>query len=466
MPNNFPDWTGTWSDIKGFIGKTPWYEDNWSALIDRVEDIADVINTATGSYTTLNDRHLAHAATTTEVVDARDGYASLLLKEQAQDTNIATRVSNTTGLTQNLSGNSFRGVSFANAVDPQDITTLSQVNSLIVGGGSPGDIPITSLDVGTATANQKIKVNGTGDAIIGVDDVTTVTGLDVGTATSDQIIKVNAGGDAIIGQDQYDFGITGFGIGTATTNQIIKVNAIGDAIIGESQSNIGITGFGIGSATTNQLISVNSGGSAIIGKNQSALGITGFGVGSATANQKLEINSGGSAVVGVSKVIYSASRSTLVEALALSSGTGTATYNLTRSEFVQGEYAENCTVNSTGTNLVTVPAGKYLVTCSVTYNFPTTISYAYLSACEAAIAIISGQNSIDGIEDHYQSHDLTNSGTIAVINEYITLTTSRTIKFTSSGVLGFVGYVTITRISPGTTFVWNVRSVNYNVVSI
>ena len=234
MPNNFPDWSGTWTNVKGFAGKTPWFTENWSALVDRTEDIAEVIDTATAGYTTLNDRHLAHAATTTEVVAARDGYGSLLLKEQAQDTDIATRISNVTGLISNLSGNSYRGVSFTDGIDPQDLTTLAQVNSLIVGGGSPGAIPITSLNVGTATANQKIKVDPVGTAIIGVDDVTTVTGLEVGTATANQLIRVNPVGTAIIGEDQSNLGITGFGVGSATANQLINVNSAGDGIVGIS----------------------------------------------------------------------------------------------------------------------------------------------------------------------------------------------------------------------------------------
>ena len=35
MPNNFPDWSGTWTNVKGFTGKTPWFTENWSALVDR-----------------------------------------------------------------------------------------------------------------------------------------------------------------------------------------------------------------------------------------------------------------------------------------------------------------------------------------------------------------------------------------------------------------------------------------------
>ena len=242
MPNNFPDWSGTWTNVKGFAGKTPWFTENWSALVDRTEDIAQVIDTATAGYTTLNDRHLAHEVTTTEVEAARDGYASLLLKQQAQDTDIATRISNVTGLISNLSGNSYRGVSFTDGIDPQDLTTVAQVNAIVVGGGSPSTIPITSLNVGTATANQKIKVDPVGTAIIGVDDVTTVTGLEVGTATADQLIRVNPTGTAIIGEDQSNLGVTDFGVGNATANSIITTDSGGTFITSKEAVYGGLSG--------------------------------------------------------------------------------------------------------------------------------------------------------------------------------------------------------------------------------
>ena len=242
MPNNFPDWSGTWTDVKGFAGKTPWFTENWGALVDRAEDIANVIDTATAGYTTLNARHVAHEATTTEVIAARDGYGTLLLKEQAQDTAISQKLSEATGLTQNLDGNTYRAVNFSNAVDLQDLTTLSQVNAIAVGGGSPSAIPITDLNIGTATANQKIKVNGAGDAIIGVDDITSVTGLDVGTATANQKIKVNGTGDAIIGVDDIT-SVTGLDVGTATQYDSISVNSAGTSIIGSSRAFGGYTRF-------------------------------------------------------------------------------------------------------------------------------------------------------------------------------------------------------------------------------
>lgn len=73
MPNNFPDWSGTWTNVKGFAGKTPWFTENWSALVDRTEDIAQVIDTATAGYTTLNDRLSANETAIGEILSEATG---------------------------------------------------------------------------------------------------------------------------------------------------------------------------------------------------------------------------------------------------------------------------------------------------------------------------------------------------------------------------------------------------------
>jgi hypothetical protein len=105
MPNNFPDWSGTWTDVKGFTGKTPWFTENWSALVDRTEDIAQVIDTATAGYTTLNDRL-------------------------------------------------------------DDFTTVADVNAIVGGGGTPSNIPITSLGVGTLSNGETAKKSETGSTLV------------------------------------------------------------------------------------------------------------------------------------------------------------------------------------------------------------------------------------------------------------------------------------------------------------
>jgi len=50
-----------------------------------------------------------------------------------------------TGLLNILNGGGLVAENFADAVDPQQLTTLAQVNSLIGMGGNPGDIPINKL---------------------------------------------------------------------------------------------------------------------------------------------------------------------------------------------------------------------------------------------------------------------------------------------------------------------------------
>lgn len=54
-----------------------------------------------------------------------------------------------------------------------DIATQTWVAAYVLGGGSPGDIAITDLAVGTATASQYIKIDAGGTAIIGVDSLST-----------------------------------------------------------------------------------------------------------------------------------------------------------------------------------------------------------------------------------------------------------------------------------------------------
>ena len=50
-----------------------------------------------------------------------------------------------------------------------DVATQTWVAAYVLGGGSPGDIAITDLGVGTATAEQFIRVDAAGTAIVGVD---------------------------------------------------------------------------------------------------------------------------------------------------------------------------------------------------------------------------------------------------------------------------------------------------------
>ena len=49
-----------------------------------------------------------------------------------------------------------------------DVATETWVAAYVLGGGSPGDIAVTDLDVGTATAGQFLRINAAGTAIEGV----------------------------------------------------------------------------------------------------------------------------------------------------------------------------------------------------------------------------------------------------------------------------------------------------------
>lgn len=76
-------------------------------------------------------------ANATEVEAARDGEASLLANIQ--------KYIPLTGVGSNPDLNAKRIVNAADAVGSSDLTTLSQVNTLISGGGSPGDIQVMAL---------------------------------------------------------------------------------------------------------------------------------------------------------------------------------------------------------------------------------------------------------------------------------------------------------------------------------
>jgi phosphoribosylcarboxyaminoimidazole (NCAIR) mutase len=78
-----------------------------------------------------------------------------------------------TGLLANLSAANHKITNLANAVVAGDAMNLSSVQSLISGGGTPSNIPITDLGVGSANDGQFIKRSG--NAIVGasIDMMTT-----------------------------------------------------------------------------------------------------------------------------------------------------------------------------------------------------------------------------------------------------------------------------------------------------
>ena len=90
----------------------------------------------------------------TEVENARNGESSL----QAV---INTKISYS-GLTSDLSAGGYRIHSLGNAVAPGDAVNLSTAQALLSSGGTPSNIAITALNVGSLAPGQvPINFNGT-----------------------------------------------------------------------------------------------------------------------------------------------------------------------------------------------------------------------------------------------------------------------------------------------------------------
>jgi hypothetical protein len=125
----------------------------------------------------------------TEIEVARDGEVSLSAK-------LSLKV-DVAGLMQNLDINGYRVTSASDAVDLQDYVTLAQANGLIGGGAAPGDLNITDLSPGTASALQYIRINAGGTAIVGstisTQKTVVVTAISR-TAVDDDHVEVTAAG--------------------------------------------------------------------------------------------------------------------------------------------------------------------------------------------------------------------------------------------------------------------------------
>lgn len=129
----------------------------------------------------------------TEMETARGGQASL-----------DARLDTFPGVGQAAPGNvDFGGYRITGLGDPsgaQDAATRAYVDATIIGGGSPGAIPITSLAVGTATANQIIAINGGGTAPEGVAKTSlSVLGWGYSGLSAGQFVRLNGAGNALEG---------------------------------------------------------------------------------------------------------------------------------------------------------------------------------------------------------------------------------------------------------------------------
>lgn len=70
------------------------------------------------------------------------------------------------GLTANLNAGGFKVTGAGNASASGDLVNLATAEALLLGGGTPGNIPITSLGVGTVADGEL--VGRSGSAIVGV----------------------------------------------------------------------------------------------------------------------------------------------------------------------------------------------------------------------------------------------------------------------------------------------------------
>lgn len=127
----------------------------------------------------------------TETETARGGQA-----------NLNARLNTFPGVGQAAPGNiAWGGYRLTGLGDPssaQDAATRAYVDATILGGGSPGAIPITSLAVGTATANQVIVINGGGSAPSGVTKTAlSVLGWGYAGMTAGQFVRLNGAGNAL-----------------------------------------------------------------------------------------------------------------------------------------------------------------------------------------------------------------------------------------------------------------------------
>jgi hypothetical protein len=79
---------------------------------------------------------------------------------------ISDVVSWLTSWTQNENANGYTLTGLANAVNPSDAVNLQTAQAIYSGGGTPANIPITSVGVGTIGADHVAVSNVAGNAIV------------------------------------------------------------------------------------------------------------------------------------------------------------------------------------------------------------------------------------------------------------------------------------------------------------
>lgn len=119
----------------------------------------------------LNALRTRAEASSTEVEAARGSEATLSAR-------LALLVPGN-GMTANLNAAGWRITGLGDPVNSQDAATRSWVAAQVVGGGAPGDIPITSLNVGTLVDGDLVIRNGAG---IGGRSLSAVSLAELGAA--------------------------------------------------------------------------------------------------------------------------------------------------------------------------------------------------------------------------------------------------------------------------------------------
>lgn len=121
----------------------------------------------------------------------------------ATDADHAVQLDQLTNWDFNVNANGFRLYGLPTPMTPTDATTKTWVESAIAAalllGGSPGDIGITELGVGTATALQPIRINAAGNGVEGY--TLTIGNIGVGGLDANSQLRVNSAGTAIVSYD-------------------------------------------------------------------------------------------------------------------------------------------------------------------------------------------------------------------------------------------------------------------------
>ena len=106
------------------------------------------------------------------LIDVLQGFIAELENARSGETTLDARVDNVlaacaqlSGLTANLNVNGKRLTSAADPIAGTDLCNLQTVQSIASGGGTPSNIAVTSLGVGSAVDGQLLSVSG--GAVVG-----------------------------------------------------------------------------------------------------------------------------------------------------------------------------------------------------------------------------------------------------------------------------------------------------------